>query len=136
MRLHSRTYYVSAFWLWFNHSKIVKTWELFQTWRSACATVRSMRLFQRLMKDKKSGMTQIVQNYALRMAISMHMSKLDSMRIMHCRFCDGTAPLHKHMDYFLCPRHYQAVVADEANKAKSNGVVKDAKEALKLVKPI
>lgn len=102
-------------------------WEQFKVWRRSRATVRSMRLFQSLLKDKTSGMQEIVQRNSLRMAGSMVMNWLDKRGTAHCRFCPGTDQLRRHLDFMVCPDHWAAITA----KPSANGVEEKEKAVSK-----
>ena len=47
--------------------RLLEVWELFRAWRKARSVVRSMKLFQRLIMDKSTGMEEIVKKNAMLM---------------------------------------------------------------------
>lgn len=88
--------------------KGVKRWKL----------VFCQRLFNFLLNFPASGMENLVEQAALRRASSMCMNWLDSKRIIHCRFCPNTGELRRHLDYMLCPGHYEIVKAKPSENGK------------------
>jgi len=94
--------------------------ENYKVWKKARKTLRNMRLFKKLLADEKSGMREIVQRNSLRVAADMVMNWLDKRGTVHCRFCPSTEQLKHHVDYLLCPEHFDAIVS----KPSVNGHLK------------
>ena len=98
--------------------RLLEVWELFRAWRKARSVVRSMKLFQRLIMDKSTGMEEIVKKNAMRMASSMAMTYFDSKGIIHCRFCHDTEQLWNHLDYKVCSLHREKLLAVPSTNGK------------------
>lgn len=79
---------------------------------------RAMRMFQRMMADKNSGLDQIVGRAAERRAWAMVMNWLDAKRIRHCRFCPNTEQLRRHADYYVCVPHWEMVKSEPSTNGK------------------
>lgn len=92
---------------------------------------RDMALFNRLFKDERSNMANILQEAAFKSATDMFMKMLTAEGFSHCFYCPRRSPLRNHPisdGVMLCEIHYQLVVNNPTkNTGGENG--KPAAEA-------
>jgi len=94
-------------------------WDVWCKWREMKRVMRNMRIFDKLLKDGKTGMESMVQSVAEKRANAIIMNWLDSKRILHCRYCPSTDRLRNHMDYKLCEWHFENVAAHPSANGKA-----------------
>ena len=85
---------------------------LFKNWQFE----RRRKLFERLEADPKTGVSVMIQNRAMEMAMRMVMNWLDKKRILHCARCPSTESLRRWDTFYFCNSHFAAAQVIEKQK--------------------
>ncbi len=98
--------------------QIIKAWWALQVqgytnWRSLRRFKRNQHVFYTLLKDKRSGLEDVVTKHGQLIGKTLMMEFLDKKGYVHCAFCQETEPLRVYLGdgdaFTVCPGHFEAL---------------------------